>query len=99
VVASTGHSFAFAIVFITGNALPSMMADFERERIDAFDAAEVDAVTVLRVFAVADVRKIPQILQNSYSTPLVPEVYAQVAQVVVWREVGGRNYLRRDTTP
>ena len=49
-------------------------ADFEGERIESFDATEVDAV-------------------------LVPEVHAEVAQVVVRREVAGRNVGGDNTAP
>src|SRR6266850_454207 len=71
-------------------------ADFEGERIESFDAAKVDAVTVLGVLAVADVRKNPAGLAEVVAQDLlVPEVHAQVAQVVVRREVGGRNVGRR----
>ena len=67
-------------------------ANFEGERIEAFDAPEVDAVTVLRVLAIADVRKNPATLAEVVAQDLlIPEVHAEVAQVVVRREVGSRN--------
>src|SRR5271167_1591654 len=70
-------------------------ADFEGERIEAFDATEVDAVTVHIVFAVADVGKNPAALAEVVVQYfLVPQVHAQVMRVRMRREVRGRNIGR-----
>ena len=66
--------------------------DFEGERIETFDAAEIDTVAVLCVLTVADVGKDPAGLAEVVAQDLlVPEIEAEVARVVMRREVGGRN--------
>jgi hypothetical protein len=72
-------------------------ADLERQRIDAFDAAEIDAVAVLGVLAVADVDEdAAGLAELVVQHRLVPQVVAEVARVAVRREVGGRNVARRE---
>lgn len=67
-------------------------ADVEGEGIDAFDTAEIDPVTVLGILAVGDIRENSAALAEVVAQDLlVPEIQAQVARVVMRREVGGRN--------
>lgn len=63
-------------------------ADFEGQRIETFDAAEIDAVAVLVAYPVADVHKDPagfaEVVVQYF---LVPDVYAQIARNMVRREI------------
>src|SRR6202050_1643363 len=64
-------------------------ADFEGQRIETFDAAEIDAVPVPVVYAVADVHKDPAgLAEVVVQYLLIPEVDAQLARVVVRRKIG-----------
>jgi len=71
-------------------------ADRERQGIDAFDATEIDAVAVPAVLAVGDIdENAAGLAEVVVQDLLVPQVVAEVARLVVRREVGGRNVARR----
>src|SRR5258707_9485192 len=82
------HGTALAGPFDHRQRLAVDDGDFEGERIDTLDAAEVDPVAVLGVLAVADVRENSAGLAEVVAQDLlVPEVHAQVARVVLRRAV------------